>query len=1192
MRSRFRQLPTFTVLAITIAAAAVALRLPEPPGAHEEEHRADEPLEAIRWMQIAERDEFGNIADNGVMIARGQMDALRERQRRTREERGTPSIAGINPNAWTWIGPGNIGGRTRTISIHPGNAQDILTAGVAGGIWRTTNAGATWSMVDDFMANLAVSTIVRQPGVPGTLLAGTGEGFFNADSIRGAGIFRSLNNGATWSQLASTTGAQFQYVNRIVFNADGSAVVAATRSGLFRSTNLGDSWTQVLAVSEMTDVKFLPGSATHGVASGFLKRAYYTTNGGVGWTPATIPAAGAAGSFNRIELATSQSDACTVYASYAAGGTSSAPGAEIWKSVDCGLTYLWQSTPGHLGAQGWYDNAIWVDPTNVNHVIAGGVNRFRSTDGVNFAGMGGSVHSDHHAFVSEPGYDGVSNRRVYFGNDGGVYRLEDALGTAFTRLNNNYGVTQFYGGAGQNNTGKIFGGTQDNGTLVYTPAGGPQAWTSMAGGDGGYATADQTNASYLYGEFQWLGVHRSSNGGSSSSTITGCGGAAPLSDACAQTTNFISPILLDPNDPNRLLAGGRSLWLNSAPRTTALWASIKPPTAASSNISAIAVQAGNSNVIWIGHNNGDVYKTTNGLDGAPAWMKMDDNGAVPNRTATSIAIDPANPDIVYVSLGGFSAGNVWKTVNGGLNWTNASGGAPWTLPSAPVRSVLAHPFAPGWIYAGTDVGVFASEDGGATWQVPHDGPANVAVFQLFFMNNLLVAVTHGRGMYTANAGFVAPAITQHPGNQAIGPGGSTSFSAAATAFPAPTWQWQRWNGAAWQNLANDSTYSGVTTSTLGVTGGVVPSGSQYRAVATNAGGSAPTNAALLTVYGPGVNILQNGDFGAGVAGWQLFEVPDIVANVVGGQMQFYRQSPTTTASGQAVVFQHSGIPIGAGTPLLAEFDLGNSSSVRKRVTVLIVDASFNDLHACTFFLAPNAPMRTYSMRTHSTQAWSNTAIYFYAATGGSNGGTYLLDNVSVAHDPVSSPTRTDCLDPTAPASPGGASSANLLMNGDFQTGALAPWNVYGNITWQLSGGVFEFYRPVVTPPAAVVYQGVGAVGAGQILTASVQLGNSSGQRRRVTVLLNDADFSDLTACTFWLPPGAPVDTYTMRTFTTKAWGNAMISIYSATTGVLPWVQVDNVSLQTTPSVAALGTECVEPPSPAPPPAVRISRQRE
>ena len=93
------------------------------------------------------------------------------------------------------------------------------------------------------------------------------------------------------------------------------------------------------------------------------------------------------------------------------------------------------------------------------------------------------------------------------------------------------------------------------------------------------------------------------------------------------------------------------------------------------------------------------------------------------------------------------------------------------------------------------------------------------------------------------------------------------------------------------------------------------------------------------------------------------------------------------------------------------------------------------------------------------------------------------------------------------------------------------------------------------------------------------------------MLLNDADFSDLAACTFWLPAGAPLGTYTMRTFTTKAWTNAMISIYSATSGVLPWVQVDNVTLQTTPASVALGTECLEAPPPAPPPAVRISRQR-
>jgi hypothetical protein len=1182
MRSRFRYLPLLAAIALA-AGGGLLLRPLVELEEQEEERRPDEPLEAIRWMQMAQRDEAGNIAPNGLMIAKGQMDAMRAQQRRDREAAGgIHSIAGINQAGWTWIGPGNIGGRTRTISINPLNTQDILAAGVAGGIWRTTNAGGTWSVINDFMANLAVSTIVRRPGAPATILAGTGEGFFNADSIRGAGIFRSTDNGASWTQLPSTTTASFQYVNRLAFADDGSVLIAATRSGLFRSTDVGDTWTQVLAVSEMTDVKFLWGSATQAVASGFVKRAYYTTNGGVNWIAATLPATPAPGTFNRIELGTSVSAACNVYASYAAGGTSSSPPAEMWRSTDCGVTYTLVSVSGHLGAQGWYDNAIWVDPTNVNHVIVGGVSRFRSTDGATWAGMGGSVHSDHHAFVSDPGYNGTSNRRVYFGNDGGVYRLEDSQGTSFTRLNNNYGVTQFYGGAGQNGTGKIFGGTQDNGTLVYTPAGGPQGWTTMAGGDGGYATADQTNNNYLYGEFQWLGVHRSSNGGTSSASITGCGGAAPLSDSCNQTTNFISPILLDPNNPTRLLAGGRSLWLNSDARASSLWAAIKNPTPGNSNISAITVANGNSNLIWVGHNSGDLFKTTNGLDGAPAWIKMDDNGPVPGRTATSIALDPANADVVYASFGGFNSGNVWKSIDGGLSWASASGSGGGTLPSVPVRSVVAHPFVPGWIYAGTDIGVFASENGGATWQIPHDGPANVAVFQVFFLNTTLVAVTHGRGMYTADVSVQPPAITQHPTHQTVGIGATATFTAAASGTPAPGWQWQRWNGAAWVNLSNGPVYSGATSAALGVANPDASlSGSQFRAVATNPGGSAASNAAQLTVYGSGVSLLQNGDFSDGSTGWQFWEAPDIVWNIVGGEMQFHRQQPTTTSSGQAVVFQHTGVSMGAGVPLTAQFDIGNSSSARKRLSVLMLDSNFTDLHVCTFFLEPNAPMRTYRMRTHSTQAWANASIYFYAASGGSNGGNYRLDNVSMAYDPAASTTRTDCVDPTAPPVLGGASSSNLLGNGDFGAGALPPWSVFGNITWQLAGGVFEFHRPTATPPAAVLFQGVGPMPTQQVLTATIQLGNSSAQRRRVTVLLNDSDFSDLVACTFWLPAGAPLDTYTLKTFTTKAWGNAMISVYSATSGVLPWVRVDNATLQTTPSSVVIGTECIEPVPPSP-----------
>lgn len=180
------------------------------------------------------------------------------------------------------------------------------------------------------------------------------------------------------------------------------------------------------------------------------------------------------------------------------------------------------------------------------------------------------------------------------------------------------------------------------------------------------------------------------------------------------------------------------------------------------------------------------------------------------------------------------------------------------------------------------------------------------------------------------------------------------------------------------------------------------------------------------------------------------------------------------------------------------------------------------------------------------------------------------------YDTQVSAVRTDCLDPTAPVPPGGADSANLFVNGDFASGALPPWDALYTMTWQITNGVFEFLRPNSTPPAGVLLQAVGPVPAGQTLLSTFQLGNSSAQRRRVTILLNDQDFSDLVACTFWLAANQPPSDYAIRTFTTKPWANAMISIYSATIGPYAWTLFDNASLRMTPSTAAIGTECIEP----------------
>jgi Tol biopolymer transport system component len=330
-----------------------------------------------------------------------------------------------------------------------------------------------------------------------------------------------------------------------------------------------------------------------------------------------------------------------------------------------------------------------------------------------------------------------------------------------------------------------------------------------------------------------------------------------------------------------------------------------------------------------------------------------------------------------------------------------------------------------------------------------------------------------------------------------------------------------------------------------------------------------------------IDLVANGDFSTGLASWLLFATPDmtyVVANVVGGVLEYYRVAPPPGTTNQAVVFQQTTAQLLAFARIEASFDLGNSSTARKRISVLIHDADFTDLHVCTFWLAPGAPMRTYGMRSHTTKAWANATIAFYAASAGSDGGAYQLDNVALTYEATGPVDETLCDDPTAPAPPGGADSASLLTNGDFTAG-LAPWGTFGQIVSQIAGGVFEFNRPAGTPSGVVLQGSLDAMATGEIMTATFDLGNSSTLRKRVTVLLHEGDFTDLTACTFWLEAATPLQTYRIVAYATKPWTNATVSVYPASVGTgaaHEWYRLDNVALQRTPSAVAVGTSCREP----------------
>ena len=403
------------------------------------------------------------------------------------------------------------------------------------------------------------------------------------------------------------------------------------------------------------------------------------------------------------------------------------------------------------------------------------------------------------------------------------------------------------------------------------------------------------------------------------------------------------------------------------------------------------------------------------------------------------------------------------------------------------------------------------------------------------------------------------------------------------------------------DLTTTATYTGAIAICVNVNDVTFPPGSSLRLLHFTSGAwsdvtttvvgklacGSVTSLSVFTVAGltaPGPNLVQNGDFSGGLASWPTFATPDasyIQAAVNGGVLEYFRVPPPPGQINQAVIFQQTGVALESGTPLVAAFDLGNSSSVRKRISVLIQESDFSDLFVCTFWLPPNLPLTTYEIRTHTSKAWTNATIAFYAATAGSDGGAYQIDNVSLRADAEGAADRTECVDPTRPDPPGGPDGPTLLANGDFGAG-LPPWGLFGQITAEVSGSVLFFRRTSVTPPAGVVLQATQQTAtAGEIFTARFELGSTYAVRRRVTVLIHDNDFTDLAACTFWLEPGQALQQYEMRMFATKDWTNATFSVYPVTADTSASLRLDNVTLSRTPGATFSGTDCVEPVSPSP-----------
>ena len=158
------------------------------------------------------RDENGVIAPNGLVNAMQQAKKMPYNASAwpgaAQPATGGihPLVAGLSTTNWEWLGPDNIGGRIRSILIHPAATNIMWIGSVGGGVWKTTNSAASWFPCDDWMANLAIGCLALDPTDPNVLYAGTGEGFGNADAIRGAGVFKSIDGGSNWARLTNKIG--------------------------------------------------------------------------------------------------------------------------------------------------------------------------------------------------------------------------------------------------------------------------------------------------------------------------------------------------------------------------------------------------------------------------------------------------------------------------------------------------------------------------------------------------------------------------------------------------------------------------------------------------------------------------------------------------------------------------------------------------------------------------------------------------------------------------------------------------------------------------------------------------------------------------------------------------------------------------------------------------------------------------
>jgi photosystem II stability/assembly factor-like uncharacterized protein len=684
--------------------------------------------------------------------------------------------------------PGGNSARVASIAVDPASPSHWLIGVGNGGVWETRNAGQTWTPMADDAPTLATGAVAFAPSDPNIIYIGTGEAINVVFGHTGVGILKSTDAGRTLTLLGTSAFNRSSLKRLRVHPTNPNIVMAASArggdgrsatsdharapSGIWKSTDGGVTWvrklggeataleiapadfnTQYAAIGDRESPGYTaqdpPGSSPNGI--------YRSSDGGETWSPVAGPwgvSTAANPVAGRIELAMAPSNSNTVYAGITGYPGGDAPllglfrtdnalsGTPTWMSVPTGQVrddYCALAGDGSKENKCSYAHVLTVDPGDPNRLFAGGRQLWRCTNcagsptwtNVNFG------RADFHATA-------WAGNRLIAGNDYGVYSTTNFGTGAWENHNAGLPTSMFYKGAlHPSDPGFVAGGFRDFGSVVQRR--GSSTWTGFSGGGGEGEIAMSASRPETDFMMSFRYVRRTTNGGQS--VIDADAGIDWTGSA------FVAPVRKCPSDDNVFLAGTTRIWrtVNFFNSTAPSWAPVDNPSGAAIHSIEYSANDDTCNSYVYGTLAGRVLMTRNG---GATWTDFDPRRVLPPRPISWLAFEPGNPGVLYAAVGSFNEtsprqpGHVFKATNVGADavWRDISPPS-----NTPFNVVAIDPRNPQLVYAGSDQGLWHSNDGGASWVKDglDVGLPNVSVYdiQINPATNRTVIFTYGRGAY-------------------------------------------------------------------------------------------------------------------------------------------------------------------------------------------------------------------------------------------------------------------------------------------------------------------------------------------------------------------------------------------------------------------------------------------------------------